>query len=171
MRSHILSLALLSATAASVVALDSFQEYIEEYLPSCVVNCTVNAAESDTDCGQGSIASTNQDDISCLCSAFTSTDVELAQQFAGSLTECFVQAGCSDEELEELENLDAVEVLGASDDLCGEGTGESVTGEDSDDEEDSDDSDSGDGDNGANTLVSGSNAFLAAGVLMAVAVL
>ncbi|KAL4797991.1 hypothetical protein BDV19DRAFT_357713 [Aspergillus venezuelensis] len=173
MRAHILPLALLGA-ATSVVALDSFQDYIEEYLPACVVNCTTTAAENSTSCGEGSIASTNQDDISCLCSAFTSTDVSAAQDFATSLTECFLNAGCSDEELEELGNLDTVETLGASDELCGEGTGDSLTDDvdDVDDVEDNDgdDSDSDDGDNGATMLISGSNALLAAGVLIAATV-
>ncbi|KAL4963748.1 uncharacterized protein BDV14DRAFT_201475 [Aspergillus stella-maris] len=170
MRSHILPLALLSA-ATSVLALDSFQDYIEEYLPSCVVNCTTTAAESSTNCGEGSIASTNQDDISCLCSAFTSTDVSAAQDFATSLTECFLSAGCSDEELGELENLDTVETLGASDELCGEGTGDSLTEGDGDvEDDDGDDSDSDDGDNGASMLISSANALLAAGALIAVTV-
>ncbi|KAL4951705.1 hypothetical protein BDW69DRAFT_186114 [Aspergillus filifer] len=171
MRTQILSLALLSA-ATSVLALDSFQEYIEEYLPACVVNCTTTAAESNTNCGEGSIASTDQGDISCLCSAFTSTDVAAAQDFATSLTECFLQAGCSDEELQELENLDTVKTLGASDELCGEGTGDSLTGEDVDVEDnDGNDSDGDNGDNGASMLFPGSNIFFAAGLVMAVAVL
>ncbi|KAL4928637.1 uncharacterized protein BDV17DRAFT_291562 [Aspergillus undulatus] len=171
MRFHIVPLALLGAT--SVVALDSFQEYIEEYLPSCVHNCTITAIEADTDCGQGSVASTAEDDVSCLCRAFVSTDVQLAQDFASSLAGCFIAAGCTDAELEELENLDALEVLGASDDLCGEGTGENVTDSDNDDDDDDDDDDNDDdedGDNGATTLASGFNAILAAGVLVAVTV-
>ncbi|KAL4918325.1 hypothetical protein BDW62DRAFT_181739 [Aspergillus aurantiobrunneus] len=132
MRYLAIPLALLSTT--TVVAAQSVEDFLDGYLPSCLMNCTVQAIETDTSCGDGSVASTDSNDISCLCDALLSTDEDLARRFTESMTSCVEEAPCSDAEFVEFSQIDPLDLLRGSQDLCGD-----VGTEDNDSDDDSDD--------------------------------
>lgn len=101
----VLPLVLLSAT--SVVAEQSFREYAEEILPSCVIDCAANSLNNVTECGSDPASSNNKEDIDCICGELGDADRSFVRELVRNISGCMVDADCSEDDLDKINNLDA----------------------------------------------------------------
>lgn len=101
----VLPLVLLSAT--SVVAEQSFREYAEEILPSCVIDCAANSLNNVTECGSDPASSNNKEDIDCICGELGDADRSFVRELVENISGCMVDADCSEDDLDKINNLDA----------------------------------------------------------------
>lgn len=101
----VLPLVLLSAT--TVVADQSFREFLEDKIPSCVMDCATGSLNNiTTDCSNDAASSNNAEDINCVCDVLREADSSVVVDFTESLSGCVVDADCSSEDLEELSDIE-----------------------------------------------------------------
>ncbi|KAL2849471.1 hypothetical protein BJY01DRAFT_245913 [Aspergillus pseudoustus] len=110
----------LLATTVHAQNFTHFRDYISSYLPGCIVGCTVSATERDTNCGSGSVSSTDARDIDCLCDAFWTTDQRLLREFSVSMARCVTDSRCTPAELNFIALVDPYTLFDGVDSLCGD---------------------------------------------------
>jgi hypothetical protein len=116
-----LTLALFSLLTPTIHAQNftTFHDYLSTYIPNCILDCTISAAERDTECGSGSVSSTDANDIDCLCDAFWHTNGRFVRHFLESMARCVTDARCSLDELEDVGKVDPWTLFDGVDGLCG----------------------------------------------------
>lgn len=98
----------LVLSATSVVADQSFREFLEDKIPSCVMDCATGSLNNiTTDCSNDAASSNNAEDINCVCDILREADSSVVVDFTESLSGCVANADCSSEDLEELSEIEA----------------------------------------------------------------
>ncbi|BCS18718.1 uncharacterized protein APUU_11546S [Aspergillus puulaauensis] len=138
----VLPLVLLGAT--SVVADQSFQEYLEETFPSCIVGCATGTLNNVTECSKDATSSNNREDIDCVCNTLREADRSVVRQFVEDLSGCVFDSDCSEDDLEKISDVEAENI---QDSVCQSDSASEGSGED----------------NGATLLSAGSTFLLTAG--------
>ncbi|KAL2801283.1 hypothetical protein BJX66DRAFT_331452 [Aspergillus keveii] len=146
-----LTLALFSLLTPTIHAQNftTFHDYLSTYIPNCILDCTISAAERDTECGSGSVSSTDADDIDCLCDAFWHTNGRFVRDFSESMARCVTDARCSLDELEDVARVDPWTLFDGVDGLCGGSHGHDHN--DDDDSNNSNDDDTSNSNNSNNS--------------------
>ncbi|KAJ0416806.1 hypothetical protein BJY00DRAFT_316524 [Aspergillus carlsbadensis] len=157
MRSLTLNLTLFSLLTPQIHAQNfaTFHDYLSTYIPNCILDCTISSAERDTECGSGSVSSTNADDIDCLCDAFWNTNGRFVRDFSESMARCVTDARCSLDELEDVARVNPWTLFDGVDGLCGGRHGHD-DGDDDDDGND-DSNNSNDDDTSSNSSSNNNN--------------
>ncbi|KAL5333531.1 hypothetical protein BJX70DRAFT_403497 [Aspergillus crustosus] len=122
MRSSI-AFALLGASA--VVAQQTAEDLLSSVIPACMRDCTINVFEESSGC--------SADDTACVCGSDGSGFNMSA--LADGMTDCVMEADCSDEELMSMANIDLDQYEAQANSLCS-GSGSSGDDESTDDSSD-----------------------------------